>query len=70
MASHGCGQSSLLGSRGTFPSSLPIWWTSVFSAAFFFSPLGATFLCQTSYKDFPVCRTEEEAVGSFLSVLL
>lgn len=26
--------------------------------------------CQTSHKGFPVCRTEEEAVGPFLSVLL
>lgn len=45
MASHGCGQSSLLGSRSSFPSLLPVRWTSIFSAAFFFSPFGATFLC-------------------------
>lgn len=42
----------------------------LFSSVFLLPVRGHVPVCQTSYKDFPVCRIEEEAVGLFLSVLL
>jgi len=66
---HACGQGSVLGSRSRFPSPLPIWWASIFPAAFFFSPLGAAFPCLSPAIKVSRCAGQE-AVGPFLSVLL
>lgn len=59
------------GKWGHFPSSLTVWWMYIFpSSVFLLSVLGHIPMCPISYKGFPVCRTEEEAVvGRFFAPL-
>lgn len=69
--SAGCSPSGLPGSRSTFPSSLPsLVDFDLFSSVFPLLTRGHVPGLQTGHKGFHMCRTEEGAVGLFLSVLL
>lgn len=69
--SAGCSPSGLPGSRSTFPSSLPsLVDFDLFSSVFPLLTRGHIPGLQTGHKGFHMCRTEEGAVGLFLSVLL